>query len=273
MDQQRRHGWSARLGTASVVLGACLLAGCAREAARPEPVRPPAGLRGFSGLEPSPVPMNVTLGPLGDKRPVAEAYRGGYEFTTDWFTWNIPIWEKALAPYKGRPGLRYLEVGTYEGGSLFWVLENVLTDPGSRATVMDVFEGGDYFSRFQSNLRKSGAEARVTVLKGYSQVALREQPLAAYDIVYIDGSHSADDVLEDAVLAWRLLKPGGLLVFDDYPWRPASPRPADWPGPGITAFHTFYGRHFDVVHVGYQLMYRRKADDAPAGREPAASGS
>ena len=36
--------------------------------------------------------------------------------------------------------------------------------------------------------------------------------------VYVDGSHHARDVLQDAVLAWGLLRPGGYMIFDDYGW-------------------------------------------------------
>lgn len=260
--------WRPSAAWASIggLLGLLLSASCQPGGGTVPPPAAPAGLSGFSGLVSSPLPA-VSLGAPGEKRPFAEVYRRPYELTTDWFTPNLPIWEKALAPYKGRPGLRYLEVGTYEGGSLLWMLENVLTDPGARATAIDPFEGGPgegYRSRFEENLRRAGAVDRVTVIKGYSQVELRQQPLASYDIVYVDGSHAAADVLEDAVLCWRLLKPGGLLIFDDYAWRPGSPDPAEWPGPGILAFHTFFGRHLEPVHVGYQLMLRRKADAVTA---------
>ena len=37
-----------------------------------------------------------------------------------------------------------------------------------------------------------------------------------FDLIYIDASHYAPDVLSDAVLAFKLLKPGGILIFDDY---------------------------------------------------------
>lgn len=256
--------WSTVKASIGGLLAALLSTSCqpSRETA-PPPAPPPAslgGLAGFSGITPSPLPA-VSLGLLGNERPVAEVYRQPYEFTTDWFTWNVPIWEKALAPYRGRPALRYLEIGTYEGRSLLWMLENVLTDPGARATAIDLFEGRpgeDYGSRFEANLRKSGAAAKVTVIKGYSQVELRKLPLASYDVIYVDGSHMAADVLEDAVLCWRLLAPGALLIFDDYAWRAGSPNPTEWPGPGLSVFQTFYGQHLDPVHVGYQLILRRK---------------
>ena len=36
------------------------------------------------------------------------------------------------------------------------------------------------------------------------------------DLIYIDGSHLAKDVLSDAILSWKLLKPSGVMIFDDY---------------------------------------------------------
>lgn len=51
-----------------------------------------------------------------------------------------------------------------------------------------------------------------------SQDWLCQLPVNAFDFYYVDGSHVAPDVMADAVLGWRLLKPGGIMVFDDYEW-------------------------------------------------------
>jgi predicted O-methyltransferase YrrM len=40
-----------------------------------------------------------------------------------------------------------------------------------------------------------------------------------FDFIYIDGSHQAADVLLDACLAFKLLRKGGVLCFDDYTWK------------------------------------------------------
>jgi hypothetical protein len=45
---------------------------------------------------------------------------------------------------------------------------------------------------------------------------LRLLPLNFYDFVYIDGSHLASDVLEDAVLSWAVVQVGDMIIFDDY---------------------------------------------------------
>jgi len=36
-----------------------------------------------------------------------------------------------------------------------------------------------------------------------------------FDFIYIDGAHEAKFVIQDAVLALPLLKPGGYILFDD----------------------------------------------------------
>lgn len=37
-----------------------------------------------------------------------------------------------------------------------------------------------------------------------------------FDFCYIDASHAPEDVLRDAILAWPLMKSGGVIMFDDY---------------------------------------------------------
>jgi predicted O-methyltransferase YrrM len=36
-----------------------------------------------------------------------------------------------------------------------------------------------------------------------------------FDFIFIDASHSKNDVYDDATLAWKLLVPGGIMLFDD----------------------------------------------------------
>ena len=186
-------------------------------------------------------------------------YRGAYAFHEDWFTSNVATWREYLAPFKDRP-VEYLEVGTYEGRSVIWALENILTHPDSRATVIDVF-GKDvlnakpYKEVFLANLDIGGFRDRVTVIDGYSQVELRKLPLAHYDIIYIDGSHHADDCLEDGILSHRLLKPGGLLIFDDYE---LDAGPAHNQRSGIDAYLSFWGDELEVLHKGWQVIVRKR---------------
>jgi predicted O-methyltransferase YrrM len=92
--------------------------------------------------------------------------------------------------------------------------------------------------------------------------------VASYDFIYIDGSHKAADVLEDAVLSFRLLKVGGLLIFDDYAWNGGGPTEFDNPRRGIDAFYHAYGNQLKQAHVSYQAIFERTAPHSQAGDEP-----
>jgi predicted O-methyltransferase YrrM len=77
--------------------------------------------------------------------------------------------------------------------------------------------------RFDHNVAVSGASNRVIKITGRSQEILRLLRHASYDVIYIDGSHRAVDVQADASFSWPLLKPSGVLIFDDYLWNMELP--------------------------------------------------
>ena len=123
-------------------------------------------------------------------------------------------------PRPGRPGNRL-----WEGRSAVFFLEFL---PRCRITCIDTFEGGaehadfdqtvvsSIEARFDSNLASYGQ--RVRKIKSRSLPALDRlaQDNEAFDLIYIDGSHMRDDVLLNSVLAWRLLAPDGICIWDDY---------------------------------------------------------
>lgn len=185
---------------------------------------------------------------------------GPYRFTSGWHLQHTELWRATFADLAGQPSLHYLEVGVFEGRSLLWMFENVLTHPTSTATAIDVF-AGDYAATFDDNLAAAGVADRVTKLVGPSARELRKLSGADYHIIYIDGSHTADDVLLDAALCWDLLAPGGLLVFDDYAWtgrRGADPLPPELrPQLAIDAFVAANRYALELVHRDYQLIVRK----------------
>lgn len=223
------------------------------------------------GAPPPPDSRNPTVTFHEETGPnIHEDYRQAYAFSLDWFSVRIPTWRRLFGPLKGRPDLRYLEIGVYEGRSFIWMLENVLTHPTARLTAVDVFIPPEVHQRFLDNIELSGQGHRVTTIKGYSSVELRKLPLESFDIIYVDGSHTADDVLADAVLGWGLLKTGGIIVFDDFPWPgtyytgPDSHLPAELlPGMAINAFMQAYRNYIDVIEYGYQVFLRKRDNPCP----------
>ncbi len=181
-------------------------------------------------------------------------------FSNRWFLNNVKVWEDVLEPLRGNADLRYLEVGVFEGQSFLWMFEEVLTHPRSRATAIDAFFFEGLEDRFRENLARAGIKDRVEVIKGFSNEALRPLEPNSFDVIYIDGSHTAANVLRDGILAWDLLKVGGILIFDDYALRPRFPD-AIRPGPMIDAMVTAFGKEAEVLHRGWQLILKKQVTD------------
>jgi len=185
-----------------------------------------------------------------------------YKFTTDWFTGNIPLWKSILGEFKGRENISCLEIGSFQGRSAVWLLENILTHDSSRITCVDTFKGSppytdgidnDLLEIFQHNTR--AFKDRVTILKGKSYLVLRDIR-DKFDFIYIDGDHDTVPTLEDAVLSFRLLKFGGILIFDDYLWDGGFGTYRN-PRTGIDAFLSAYKNQIQLLHNGYQLIVRK----------------
>ncbi len=189
-----------------------------------------------------------------DSLPKEDAYTQKYNFTVDYYTKNFPSWKKTLSRFKEKPNVNYLEIGVFEGGTLIWVLENILTHPSSRATCIDVFPG-EIKKRLMSNLKISGFADKVRVITGDSQFELKSLPLNSFDIIYIDGDHTAAGVLTDAVLSWQLLKIDGLLIFDDYFCDRDYPLDLR-PEIAIEAFVTTHRNFIEIIHRQHQLVLR-----------------
>lgn len=216
--------------------------------------------------------------------PIARAYhdratyyaavsRRGYTFSQDWFGHNIPRLRSHLGPWRDRPHLRGLEIGSWEGRSACWFLDEILTHPAAHLTCIDTFGGGNEHqilnsqelhqieARFDRNIQCSGAAHKVQKWVGTSPTALiklqADSTLKPYDFIYIDGSHLAADVLQDAVLAWPLLRVGGLMIFDDYQlslYADATLNPAV----GIDAFLSGFGAELKVCDRTWQVIIEKQ---------------
>ncbi|KAK2036067.1 SAM-dependent methyltransferase [Colletotrichum somersetense] len=160
--------------------------------------------------------------------------RSRFNFQHRWFERTLDHWEERTRSLRGKK-LRILEVGSFEGGSATWILDNLMSHPESTFITVDTFEGSMEFEndtykdlaaydipslerRFRSNVAKCQHVDKLTIMKQSSLdalVALSHQG-ARFDFIYIDGSHVAFDVLHDAVVSWKMLEVGGTIVFDDY---------------------------------------------------------
>lgn len=173
------------------------------------------------------------------------------------------IWRRRLAPLADRQ-LSILEIGSFIGGSAVRFM-NLL--PKATILCVDPFTGDLHGgvgyngevetieSRFDTAVAPFGA--RVHKLKSASVTALYTliEKQEMFDIIYIDGSHVRDDILVDSLLAWKILKVGGLIMWDDYRGA-ADWAPADRPRRAIDTFLSLHPEH-EIAHVGYQLFARK----------------
>lgn len=154
--------------------------------------------------------------------------------------------------YKDKP-INYLEIGTFYGANLLSVSELYGGHNDSKLYCIDPWEDyEDYpeyknqqhsiYKTFLDNIENSGAKDKIIINRGYSNIEIPKFKDDFFDIIYIDGNHEPEYVLEDAVLSFRKLKKNGKMVFDDYGW--GGP---DLTQKGIDAFLNGYHKRINVL--------------------------
>jgi len=177
--------------------------------------------------------------------------------TTQWKTWEPQrekVFGRMLEQYRGQPA-HFLEIGSFEGASAIWLMQNVLTHPESTMTCVDDNSLGRQ-PQMLRNLRTAGFEARTRLHWINSHEIRSHVPDNRFDFVYVDGSHAAPSVMFDVVNAYLIVKPGGLVGCDDYLF--TKPEAGSVPKPAIDAFLALMGDRVEVVHSGYQLWFRKR---------------
>lgn len=116
---------------------------------------------------------------------------------------------------EGKRQVQYLEIGTYTGSSARLMCEH----PSLFATLVDPCDLSRW-SLPQEKIIHNTLEGMYNyrLVRGYSndeeiQRIFRDR---MYDLVFVDGSHVYEDVLSDILLGMACLKPGGIMVIDDY---------------------------------------------------------
>lgn len=124
------------------------------------------------------------------------------------------IFIKNLNSYINKPDLRFLEIGSHSGSSASGMLNTILTHPSSTITCLDHWLDSESENFFDSIA--DFYSTKIVKVKSDSIKWLQENQHLKFDFIYIDGDHSEDGVFADAINAWSLLKPNGVMAFDDY---------------------------------------------------------
>jgi predicted O-methyltransferase YrrM len=174
------------------------------------------------------------------------------DFTADWFTHNIPNFEKCLVLVPERK--RFLEIGAYEGRSTCWLIQH-MEDHGTIYSIDPFPNMPETEERFMQNTREAvkGTSIISVLIKNTSYNALAKliAQKQEFDFVYIDGDHDPATTLTDASMAWGLLRQGGVMLFDDYEY-PQEPTKS-----GILGFMQGFVGKYDLVLQNYQLAVKK----------------
>ncbi len=191
-----------------------------------------------------------------------------YEFTDAWADNNIAYIAPILRRWaEARAGpIGYLEIGAYEGRNLAFMdhllpgrLDVAVIDPWFDPALNPEPKYLEVEPRFHRNAAKLGFRS-LRVHKGFSTYLLPERLAAgdAFDLIYVDGSHTAWAVMIDLCFCAALLRTGGLLILDDY-WHDES----EIGGPGVKQavdrFHGAFRDYFELEAVYRQVVLRKTA--------------
>ena len=214
-----------------------------------------------------------------------------YKFSNDWFKDGFQApWKHVMSSIKAK---HCLEVGCYEGRATVFMIEHETVE---EIVCIDTWEGSIEHStggissnenkekidmatveaNFDHNVnlacRQKSPEPTVHKLKGSSRHRLSElntrpELVGYFDLIYIDGDHSAKGVLADATMAWPLLRIGGIMIFDDYLWGDINLlQPLTAPKLGIDSFINAYKDETRIV-AGMPLyqLFVEKAQNTASG--------
>jgi predicted O-methyltransferase YrrM len=160
-----------------------------------------------------------------------------------------------IEKYKDRP-IKYLEIGTLYGANILSVAKTYGSHKDSELYCVDPWDDYEDYTEYKTmfpkiydtfieNIEKSNVpKHKIIIKRGYSNMEIPKFKDDFFDIIYIDGNHEPHYVLEDAVLSFRKLKKGGILIFDDYGWGGV-----DMTKRGIDAFISGYYKR--IKYVGY----------------------
>jgi hypothetical protein len=203
-----------------------------------------------------------------DKKQLADHYN----FTEGWYDALLNT-DKAIRSNTQGPKVdldpaekrQIVEIGVYEGASSCFWSDFYLDHEESSLISIDPFTGSEEHQAnpenyaglgrlertARENIAKSKNCGKVEIIKGYSEHVFSDLDTRFalepwIDVLYIDGAHDSVSVARDCVLYIPMVKPGGLVFFDDYA-HPDVKRAIDG---ALTAFANF---EF-AIFTGWQLV-------------------
>jgi hypothetical protein len=179
-------------------------------------------------------------------------------------TYNFTI----LNQYTNKDNIMFLEIGSFEGYSANYFIENFLQGDNSTITCVDPWINYSdstitkikewdsiinpkTYNVFINNTKMNSN--KIIIKRGLSKDILPTLD-SEYDFIYIDGDHSELAVWIDATLSFDILKINGILIFDDYIWSAGDKYSSDTsPKKAIDRFIEEYKSKIKVLFINNQV--------------------
>lgn len=163
-----------------------------------------------------------------------------------------------------------VEIGLFEGNTTFNLTQAMVQKyPDYKHYAIDPYGESDDLEEevissaeqlFKENLEEFEYKDNIEFMQMSSHDALLDLYMrdVKADLIYIDGDHRASAVLEDLVLGFNILNPGGIILCDDcIAWR--HERLQDNPKLAVDSFINCYWDKVAVEQLpnGYQIAIRK----------------
>tara|TARA_X000001036_G_scaffold410860_1_gene423072 strand:+ start:109 stop:789 length:681 start_codon:yes stop_codon:yes gene_type:complete len=182
-------------------------------------------------------------------------------FSKKWFLSNFDIFNFFL-PKDKNTKFDYLEVGCFEGLSSLYVLS---VYQAVNAFFLDIWGVPNSNSKAISNNFSLVEKAFDENLSGYTFTKLKDDSVVSmrkllkqnkfFDFIYIDGSHNGEDILSDAIEAFKILKKDGIIFFDDFLQYDKSRELQSYEG--IEKFLSLYSNYLKIEYFQNNLVVRK----------------
>lgn len=162
------------------------------------------------------------------------------------------------------PRLKVLQIGVFTGDATAWLLENrnieyivdVDTWLGSAEDAHEEMDFSEVEKHYDSRFKGNAKIDKYKMTSNEFLVNHMYDP-EEYDFIYIDGDHTAIQVGIDGLLAWRGLKSGGVIAFDDYTWQSGKGEFYD-PKLGVDSVYHIVKSQADLIVENSQVWIRKK---------------
>lgn len=110
-----------------------------------------------------------------------------------------------------------IEIGCALGISSLYICDALSTSQQWSHTIIDPYQSTDWQSIGMQNLKNAGYIDHVRLIESLSEIALPRllEEHNTFDFGFIDGWHTFDHTLVDFFYLNRIIRVGGMIVFDD----------------------------------------------------------